>query len=48
MASPDPLADLLRQRRLDEAEALCQARLQADPADLAAARFLLAQLARKG
>ena len=48
MATPDPLAELLRQRRLDEAEALCQARLQADPADLAAARFLLAHLAHKG
>jgi hypothetical protein len=48
MSTPDPLPDLLRARRFDEAEALCRARLQADPADLAAARFLLPHLARKG
>ncbi|WP_460726022.1 aspartyl/asparaginyl beta-hydroxylase domain-containing protein [Lysobacter rhizosphaerae] len=44
----DPLPDLLRARRFDEAEALCRARLEADPADLAAAHFLLPHLARKG
>jgi tetratricopeptide (TPR) repeat protein len=48
MSTPDPLPDLLRARRLDEAEALCRARLQADPADLSAAHFLLPHLARKG
>ena len=48
MSTPDPLPELLRARRLDEAEALCRARLQADPADLGAAHFLLPHLARKG
>lgn len=41
MSATDPIASLLAQRRFAEAEALCRARLQADPADTAALGALL-------
>ncbi|HJW46964.1 MAG TPA: aspartyl/asparaginyl beta-hydroxylase domain-containing protein, partial [Lysobacter sp.] len=43
-AVSDPLPQLLREHRFEDAAALCRARLQADPADVAAARFLLPHL----
>ena len=47
-AASDPLARLIAERRFAEAEALCRARLQTDPADAAALGALLPQLMGRG
>jgi aspartate beta-hydroxylase len=47
MSATDPIANLLAQRRFEQAEALCRARLQADPADSAALGALLPLLMQR-
>lgn len=48
MSTPDPIAALLSRNRFADAEALCRARLQADPADAAALGALLPMLFGRG
>ncbi|MFZ5635947.1 MAG: aspartyl/asparaginyl beta-hydroxylase domain-containing protein [Pseudomonadota bacterium] len=48
MSTPDPIAALLSRNRFADAEALCRARLQTDPADAAALGALLPMLFRRG